>query len=234
MESESHPPTGNSEAPKTAKRRGRKTQPERTAATRQKLIEATIDCLVENGYAATSTSVIIERAGVSRGSLFYNFPTKADLMLAVLDHVYEQDTRLYDESLKGITDDRQYALALTKLSWQAFSGAGGIATMRIALEGSNDPELKDRLPASLMRVSARSQARQNARAPTGPNRARLRTAASRVHVAALRGLTMQLITGSKPEELQDELDLLNRYMAFVTDVLWPEATAQDRKARGES
>ncbi|HEY2710766.1 MAG TPA: TetR/AcrR family transcriptional regulator [Caulobacteraceae bacterium] len=207
------------------------TQPERTAATRQKLIEATIDCLVKFGYATTSTTLIAERAGVSRGALFYNFATKADLMLAVLDDVYETDTKLYDDNLKGITNDRDYALALTKLSWQAFSGRGGIATMRIALEGSNDPELKDRLPASLARVSDRARNRQDARAPTGAHRTRLRLAASRVHVAALRGLTMSMITGAKPEDLRDELELLNRYMQFVTDVLW--ARSRRRRSQGE-
>jgi AcrR family transcriptional regulator len=212
-------------------RRGRRTQPERTAATRQKLIEATIECLVEYGYAATSTTLIIKRAGVSRGALFYNFATKADLMLAVLDYVYELDTQLYDERLKGIKGDREYALALTKLAWETFSGPGGMATMRIELEGSKDPELRDRLPGGLMRVSERAQARQTARAPTGPNRARLRTIASRVHVAALRGLTMALIAGANPDDLEDELNLLYRYMQFVTDVLWPEAAAADRKAR---
>lgn len=213
-------------------RRGRKTQPERTAATRLKLIEAAIECLVELGYAAASTTLIVERAGVSRGALFYNFPTKADLMLAVLDHVYELDTKLYEERLGGIKDDREYALALTKLSWEAFSGPGGIATMRIELEGASDPELKDRLPAGLMRVSERAEARQAARAPTGPNRAKLRTTASRVHVAALRGLTMSLIAGAKREDLEDDLQLLYRYMEFVVDVLWREAAAEDHKLLG--
>jgi AcrR family transcriptional regulator len=214
-----------------AGRRGRKTQPERTAATRLKLIEATIDCLVEHGYAATSTTLIAERAGVSRGALFYNFATKADLMLAVMDFVYELDTQLYDERLGGVTDERERTLTMTKLAWETFSGRGGIATMRIELEGSNDPELKDRLPASLNQISERAQARQSARAPTGPSRARLRTTASRVHVAALRGLTMALIAGVPPEDLQDELALLSRYMEFVIEELWPAAAAADRKAR---
>jgi AcrR family transcriptional regulator len=209
----------------------RKTQPERTDATRRKLIEAAISCLAEKGYADTSTTVVADRAGVSRGSIFYNYPTKADLMLAVIDHVYEQDTRLYDETLKDIADEREYALALTRLSWRAFSAPGGMAVMHIVLEGSRDPELKDRLAARLARVSERSEARLSARAPKGPARARLRTVAARVHVAALRGLAMELVTGGDPEDLADELALLSRYMEFVTDVLWPEAAAEDRKLR---
>ena len=220
-------------APIAKARVGRKTQPERTAATRQKLIEATISCLVECGYAATSTTVVADRAGVSRGSIFYNYPTKADLMLAVLDYVYEQDTQFYDAHLKGIADGREYALALTRISWEALSGPGGIAVMRIILEGSSDPELKDRLPAGVSRVSDMAAARQAERAPTGPARTRLRVAASRVHVAALHGLTMELITGTDPAELKAELALLNRYMEFVTDVLWPEAAAEDRAAAGK-
>jgi hypothetical protein len=42
---------------------------------------------------------------------------------------------------------------------------------------------------------------------------------------------MALIAGANPDDLEDELNLLYRYMQFVTDVLWPEAAAADRKAR---
>jgi hypothetical protein len=45
----------------------RRIQEERSAATRKALLDATIDCLAEDGYAALTTTKVAARAGVSRG-----------------------------------------------------------------------------------------------------------------------------------------------------------------------
>ena len=43
---------------------------------RQRLLEATVDCLVEHGWSGTSTTLVSQRAGVSRGAQLHHFPTK--------------------------------------------------------------------------------------------------------------------------------------------------------------
>ena len=62
----------------------RRTQAERTAETTAKLLDATADCLVERGYAGTSTVEVCRRAGVSRGALVHHFPSKDDLVAAAV------------------------------------------------------------------------------------------------------------------------------------------------------
>lgn len=62
---------------------------------RLRLLEATVECLVERGYARTSTTLVSERAGVSRGAQLHHFPTKNDLVVAAVEHV----TRLRGEEL---------------------------------------------------------------------------------------------------------------------------------------
>ncbi|MBO9522672.1 MAG: TetR/AcrR family transcriptional regulator [Nocardioidaceae bacterium] len=54
---------------------------------RQRLLEATVQCLVENGWSGTSTTLVSERAGVSRGAQLHHFPTKADLVIAAVEHL---------------------------------------------------------------------------------------------------------------------------------------------------
>nr|WP_179503903.1 TetR/AcrR family transcriptional regulator [Nocardioides daedukensis] len=54
---------------------------------RQRLLEATVECLVEVGFARTSTTLVSQRAGVSRGAQLHHFPTKNDLVLAAVGHV---------------------------------------------------------------------------------------------------------------------------------------------------
>ncbi len=64
-------------------------QEERTRTMRLRLLEATVECLVERGYARTSTTMVSERAGVSRGAQLHHFPTKNDLVVAAVEHVTE-------------------------------------------------------------------------------------------------------------------------------------------------
>ena len=54
---------------------------------RARLLEATVECLVEHGWAGTSTTLVSQRAGVSRGAQLHHFPTKNDLVLAAVEHV---------------------------------------------------------------------------------------------------------------------------------------------------
>ena len=68
----------------------RRTQAERTAGTQAKLLDAAIDCLVELGFAKTSTQEIARRAGVSRGAQLHHFPTKESLVTAAVGHLVEK------------------------------------------------------------------------------------------------------------------------------------------------
>jgi AcrR family transcriptional regulator len=62
-------------------------QEERTRAMRARLLEATVELLVERGFAGTTTTLVSERAGVSRGAQLHHFPTKNDLVFAAVSHV---------------------------------------------------------------------------------------------------------------------------------------------------
>ena len=68
---------------------------------RQRLLEATIDCLVELGWAGTTTTVVSERAGVSRGAQLHHFPSKQDLVVAAVEHLSE---RRRDDMARSLAD----------------------------------------------------------------------------------------------------------------------------------
>jgi AcrR family transcriptional regulator len=62
-------------------------QQERSRVTRLRLLEATIDCLTEYGWAGTTTTLIAERAGVSRGAQLHHYPTKSALVVDAISHL---------------------------------------------------------------------------------------------------------------------------------------------------
>ncbi|MGI5160748.1 TetR/AcrR family transcriptional regulator [Microbispora sp. CA-102843] len=67
-----------------------KEQGGRRAETRQRLYRAAADLIAEQGFAATTVDAIAERAGVAKGTVFYNFGSKEALFAGLLDHGIER------------------------------------------------------------------------------------------------------------------------------------------------
>lgn len=75
----------------------RRSREQRTSDSRQQILDAAVDCLVESGYAHTTTLTIQARAGVSRGRLLHHFPSKETLLVAAAQHLAA--TRFASEGL---------------------------------------------------------------------------------------------------------------------------------------
>ncbi|MCX4720204.1 TetR/AcrR family transcriptional regulator [Streptomyces virginiae] len=58
----------------------------RRAITRQKLYEAAVTLIAEKGFSATTVDEIAERAGVAKGTVYYNFASKNELFEELLRH----------------------------------------------------------------------------------------------------------------------------------------------------
>jgi AcrR family transcriptional regulator len=65
----------------------RRTQAERTEATREALIEAARGLFAERGYAGVGTEEIVRAAGVTRGALYHHFEGKRELFAAVYERI---------------------------------------------------------------------------------------------------------------------------------------------------
>jgi AcrR family transcriptional regulator len=74
-------------------KRPRRTQAERRAVTRTALLQASIVCLVDEGYANTTTRRVAERAGVSPGALQHHFANKSELLSEAVRHLRAQITQ---------------------------------------------------------------------------------------------------------------------------------------------
>src|SRR5690349_1247318 len=68
----------------------RRTQAERTAATRAVLIDAGRKLFADKGFNDVSTQAIVTAAGVTRGALYHQFDDKVGLFAAVYEQVEKQ------------------------------------------------------------------------------------------------------------------------------------------------
>lgn len=86
--------------------RVRRTQADRSAATRDALVTAARRLFAEQGFAEVPTDAIVAAAGVTRGALYHQFADKTALFDAVLERVEADIARRLaeDTAAAGITD----------------------------------------------------------------------------------------------------------------------------------
>ncbi len=82
----------------------RRTQAQRREGTIGALLEATVTCLAERGYAATSTAAVCAEAGVSQGALFRHFPTRQALLVATAEHVATRNVAAFRTAVDAGVD----------------------------------------------------------------------------------------------------------------------------------
>jgi AcrR family transcriptional regulator len=70
----------------------RRTQAERTQATRDALVAAARQLFTERGYDHVGTEEIVRDAGVTRGALYHQFGDKASLLEAVYERIEAEST----------------------------------------------------------------------------------------------------------------------------------------------
>lgn len=114
---------------------------ERSLATRAGLLDAAIDCLVERGYAATTTIETARRAGVSRGAQLHHFPTKAELLATAVEHLFDRRRAEFLEAFAAIDPAADRLDAALDLLWSMFQGPAFVAWMELWVAARTDPEL---------------------------------------------------------------------------------------------
>ena len=83
-----------------------RTQQQRREETIARLLDASIDTIIEVGYARASAAVITKRAGVSDGALFRHFPTMGDFMAATAHEVLRRQLESFTKQVAEIPADK--------------------------------------------------------------------------------------------------------------------------------
>ena len=119
----------------------RRTNQERSAATRTAILNATIEQLAEHGYGRTTTVEVAERAGVSRGALVHHFSTRSDLVLSALEYLCERRLEDLEAGIAALTTTEDRLSAFVDLMWRTFEGPLFVAQLELWMAARTDPEL---------------------------------------------------------------------------------------------
>jgi AcrR family transcriptional regulator len=200
----------------------RRTQAERRASTRTALVRATVESLVELGYARTTTQEIQTRAGVSRGALTHHFTAKSDLVLAAVDHLYDEFSESVRKAAAELPDEPVARVRLgVELIWERFHGPLFIAAMELWTAARTDTELREallpherRLGQQLRELSAEVFGERLARHPS----------AEAVYQVLLTSMRGQAMTYALQPDAPREGPHLQHWLAMVEAFAWPRVT----------
>jgi AcrR family transcriptional regulator len=142
-----------------------RTQQERSAAMRRRLLDATVECLVRYGYAGTTTTRVTELAGVTRGAQVHHFPTRADLVAAAVRHLAARRTELAFDKIEAVRRAADPIDAALDLMWDVHQGPIQYATIEMWVAARTDPELRKQL--SVVEPAARASLLEFAKAAFG-------------------------------------------------------------------
>ena len=116
-------------------------QAQKSASTRTQIIEAAIKCLVELGYGRTTTPVIAQKAGLSRGAMLHHFPSKMDIIRAAVDYLHAKRLRAFRKAMTKVAPDGDHVRLGVEAYWSHVKHPWFVAFFEIAVAARTDKEL---------------------------------------------------------------------------------------------
>lgn len=123
----------------------RRSQAERSATTRDALLDATIECIAQEGYANTTTSRVAERAGVSRGAHLHHFQTRSALVAAAMERLAIRRGEELMSAADDLPEGRARMASGLDLVWESYSNPLFLAALDVWTHARTDAELRAHL-----------------------------------------------------------------------------------------
>lgn len=120
----------------------RRTNADMSMQTQGRILQATIACLAEVGYAGTTISGIAERIGLSRAALIYHFDSKNALMVAVINAIYDEMATLFKGAAHPSLTPAERMLAVLDASFAFTSSTSQMAQVELLLAGRRDASFR--------------------------------------------------------------------------------------------
>ena len=118
-------------------------QAQKSAATRNLIVDAAIQCFVDLGYARTTTTRIAQAAGLSRGAMLHHFPSKMDIVKAAVDELHAKRLKAFRKSIMQAPPPGKGRVHLAvQAYWQHVRHPMFVAFFELSVAARTDPELE--------------------------------------------------------------------------------------------
>jgi len=120
-------------------------QQQRSRSTQRRLLEAAVECLGERGWAGTTTTLVADRAGVSRGAQLHHYRTKSALLIAAVEHLAERRSAELRAEAAQMRPDGARVEATIRLLASLFTGPLFSAAIEVWVAARTDAALRSAL-----------------------------------------------------------------------------------------
>ena len=188
-----------------------RTQQQRREETVARLLDASIDTIIEVGYARASAAVIAKRAQVSDGALFRHFRTMSDFMTATAREVMRRQLEFVTSRVAEISDEAALEAAV-RIQWEATTSATNSVIFELMVAARTDEKLRAALQTMLAEYAVNIH--DTARAFPGADRFDEETFATLVAIItnSFNGAALVRPVLSQPDAEAKQIDLLIEVM----------------------
>jgi len=188
-----------------------RTQQQRREETVARLLDASIDTIIEVGYARASAAVIAKRAQVSDGALFRHFRTMSDFMTATAREVMRRQLEFVTSRVAEISDEAALEAAV-RIQWEATTSATNSVIFELMVAARTDEKLRAALQTMLAEYAVNIH--ETARAFPGADRFDEDTFATLVAVItnSFNGAAIVRPVLPQPDAEAKQIDLLIEVM----------------------
>lgn len=195
---------------------GRKEQ-ERSTRTRRRLLDATVDCLVEVGYAGTTTHEVARRAGVTRGALLHHYPTKQELVTAAVAHLDWLRLLDFQQRFAELGPEDDPVDRVVEILWELMHDRRAYADLELQIAARTDPELhRVHMAGSARRIELAEREQHESIGLRGDETPEARILRNFVF-NQLRGLAIAVLFEPDPAAVRVHLDLLKQVARSVLE-----------------
>ena len=116
-------------------------QAQKSASTRTQITEAAIKCFVEYGYSRTTTTLIAEKAGLSRGAMLHHFPSRLAVVRAAVEHLHSKRLRAFRKAVSKTTPEGDHVRQSVEAYWAHVRHPMFVAFFELAVAARSEKEL---------------------------------------------------------------------------------------------
>jgi AcrR family transcriptional regulator len=116
-------------------------QAQKSALTRTQITEAAIRCFVEHGYSQTTTTLIADKAGLSRGAMLHHFPSKLAVVTASVEYLHAKRLRAFRKAVNRPSVNGDHLRQSLEAYWAHVHHPMFVAFFELAVAARTDKEL---------------------------------------------------------------------------------------------
>lgn len=118
-------------------------QQRKSSQTRVAILDAAIEALAQYGYARTTTQLIAQIAGISRGAMLHHYPTKGDLIEAIIAFSFYKRVERLAKAAEAMSEtQRVEEFAGLEVLWESFLSIEYKAYLELNIASRTNPEVR--------------------------------------------------------------------------------------------